>query len=124
MINTLTVSSLDPVNGPIYVESAEPGDFLQVDVLDVQTASWGWTALILGFGLLADEFNEVKLKIWDLREKDFAWFDKAKGIKVPLRPFAGEMGCTPAAPGPHVLQRPTAAARPRRRPLQPAVFEP
>lgn len=101
VLNSLTVSSLDPVNGPIFIESAQPGDILQVDVLDVETAPWGWTALIKGFGLLADEFPEVKLKIWDLTEKGFAWFDKDKGIKIPLRPFAGEMGTTPAAPGPH-----------------------
>lgn len=58
------------MNGPVFVESAEPGDVLQVDVLEVETASWGWTALITGFGLLADEFPEVRLKIWDLREKN------------------------------------------------------
>lgn len=34
-------------------------------------------------------------------KKTFAWFDKIKGIKVPLRPFAGEMGVAPGVPGPH-----------------------
>ncbi|TFY73289.1 hypothetical protein EWM64_g10723, partial [Hericium alpestre] len=29
----------------------------------------------------------------------FAWFDEAKGIKIPLRPFCGEMGVARAAKG-------------------------
>ena len=57
-------SQLDQVNGPVYVEGAEPGDTLQVEVLYIETADWGWTALIPGFGLLADGFPEPKLKTW------------------------------------------------------------
>ena len=93
-----SVSALDPVQGPIFVSSAQPGDTLQIDVLDVTPAPWGWTGLFPGFGLLADEFPDPALKIWDLTHfdqntgKGWAWFDESKGIKVPLRPFAGEMG--------------------------------
>lgn len=61
----------------------------------IDNPEWGWTALIPGFGLLADEYPEPALKIWKLEssaEGGYAWFDKEKGIKVPLRPFAGEMG--------------------------------
>ena len=104
IIPTLTISSLDQVNGPIFIESAQPGDTLRVDVLDITPAVWGWTAVIPNFGLLADEFPEPALKIWDLREygKDgFAWFDEEKGIRLPLRPFAGEMGVAMTEKGPH-----------------------
>jgi len=100
-LNTVDISTLDQVNGPIYVQSAMPGDTLQVDVLNVSTAEWGWTGILKGFGLLADEFPDVALKIWDLREKEYTWFDKSKGIKIPLRPFAGEMGVALAQKGPH-----------------------
>ena len=31
----------------------------------------------------------------------YAWFDEARGIRVPLRPFAGEMGVAPGKPGAH-----------------------
>ena len=49
--------------------------------------------MIPGFGLLADEFERPALKIWKIeREEGFAWFDKEKGIRIPTRPFAGEMG--------------------------------
>ena len=95
----------DQVNGPVYVEGATPGDTLQIDVLDVRTADWGWTALIPGFGLLANEFPEPAIKIWDLTENPAAvtglnsgregwctYLNKEKKIRVPVRPFAGEMG--------------------------------
>ncbi|KAL7278382.1 hypothetical protein ACG7TL_008362 [Trametes sanguinea] len=111
---TLVFAQLDQVNGPVYVEGAAPGDTLRVDVLDVQTAKWGWSALIPGFGLLADEFPSPALKIWTLHHNEgsaasqgdseyygYAWFDEEKGIKIPLRPFAGEMGVAPGKPGAH-----------------------
>ena len=82
-LNTLIFSALDQVNGPVYVENALPGDTLQVDILEITHAEWGWTGILNGFGLLADEFPNVTLKIWDLREDGFAWFDKEKGIKKP-----------------------------------------
>jgi len=99
-ISSLVFSQLDQVNGPVYVQGASPGDTLQVDVLSVETADWGWTGIIPGFGLLCDEFTEPALKIWKLnKENGFAWFDEDRGIKIPLRPFAGEMGVAPGKNG-------------------------
>ncbi|KAF9556122.1 Acetamidase/Formamidase [Agrocybe pediades] len=101
-ISSLVFSQLDQVSGPVYVQGALPGDTLQVDVISVETADWGWTGLIPGFGLLSDEFPEPALKIWKLnKEERFAWFDEERGIKIPLRPFAGEMGVAPGKPGAH-----------------------
>ncbi|KAF9222233.1 Formamidase [Gyrodon lividus] len=91
-ISTLKLELCDQVNGPVYVEGAQP----------VQAAEWGWTALIPGFGLLADEFPEPALKIWDLSEGEshaYAYLNREKGIRVPLRPFAGEMGVARGVPG-------------------------
>jgi acetamidase/formamidase len=99
-ISSMIFSQLDQVNGPVYVQGASPGDTMQVEVLSVETANWGWTGLIPGFGLLSDEFPEPALKIWKLdKEHASAWFDEDRGIKVPLRPFAGEMGVAPGKNG-------------------------
>ncbi|KAH9940218.1 Formamidase [Epithele typhae] len=104
---SLVFSQLDQVNGPVHVAGARPGDTLRVDVLSVETAEWGWTALIPGFGLLADEFPAAALKLWTLNRTEgqagygYAWFDEQKGIRVPLRPFAGEMGVAPGMDGAH-----------------------
>ena len=56
--------------------------------------------LIPGFGLLADEITNPVLKIWTLNKSEgYAWFDQGKGIKIPLRPFPGELGIARGAKG-------------------------
>src|SRR3990170_3458001 len=52
---TLDFARVDQVGGPVYVEGAEPGDVLEIGLLEFQPADWGWTACIPGFGLLTDE---------------------------------------------------------------------
>ncbi|EJT99826.1 Formamidase [Dacryopinax primogenitus] len=88
-------SQVDQVNGPIFVEDAEPGDVLEVEFLELETADWGWTANIPGFGALADVFEAPALKIWKI-EKDengqhFTWFKEGK-IRILTAPFCGEIG--------------------------------
>jgi acetamidase/formamidase len=93
-LDTLVFDQVDQVTGPIAVEGAEPGDTLQVDLLDFTPATWGWTASIPGFGLLADEFPEGHLKITSLTagaERAEFW----PGVNVPLAPFCGEVGVAP-----------------------------
>jgi acetamidase/formamidase len=99
-IRALDFSRVDQVNGPIFVEGATPGDTLQVEFLDLQPADWGWTAIIPGFGLLADEFPEAALKVWRLEGGADGSAEFAPGIRIPLDPFCGEIGLAPGKPGP------------------------
>ncbi|KAJ6074607.1 uncharacterized protein N7446_002384 [Penicillium canescens] len=93
-ISSLDLGLANPVFGPIYINEAQPGDVLKVEVLNLEVADWGWSAIIPGFGLLADEFPEPEIKIWSLnREAGFAQF---KNMRIPLRPFLGCMGLAPA----------------------------
>lgn len=101
---TFDKSRLDQVNGPVYVEEAEAGDVLEVEVLNVQTANWGWTAILPNFGLLSEEFTEPHLKIWKIEQGDEATGEEGyamfkPGIKIPIAPFCGEMGLAPAELG-------------------------
>jgi acetamidase/formamidase len=59
----LDFDHVNPVSGPVYVRGARPGDVLAVEILEFRPREWGWTALIPGFGLLADEFPEPWLRI-------------------------------------------------------------
>ena len=61
-LGRLDFDRVDQVNGPIAVVGAEPGDTLQIDLLDFEPADWGWTASIPGFGLLADQFTEAQVR--------------------------------------------------------------
>jgi acetamidase/formamidase len=99
-ISKFDFSLADPLFGPVHINGAAPGDVLKVEFLDLKPASYGWTAIFPGFGLLADEFPEPALKIWDLSaiaEKKYAVFKK--GIHVPVRPFLGTVGVARAIPG-------------------------
>jgi acetamidase/formamidase len=96
---TLDFSRVDQVNGPIYVEGAQAGDALEIEFVDLQPSTWGWTGVIPGFGLLADEFPEPALKIWQLVGGADGQAEFAPGIRIPLAPFCGEIGLAPAAPG-------------------------
>ncbi len=90
----LDFAGVDQVNGPIEVAGAEPGDTLQVDLLDFTPADWGWTASIPGFGLLAEDFPDGHLKITRLS----AASDRVEfwpGIRIPQAPFCGELGVAP-----------------------------
>jgi acetamidase/formamidase len=101
----LDFARVNPVTGPVFVGGAQPGDILEVAILGLRPTNWGWTALIPGFGLLADEFPDPWLRIWDLDpEGDAARF--ADGIEVPLAPFPGTIGVAPAAPGEHPIVPP------------------
>jgi acetamidase/formamidase len=93
-LERLDFSRVDQVNGPVGVDGAEPGDTLQVDILELAPADWGWTASIPGFGLLADDFPDPYYKVTavpDTAGRAEFW----PGIRIPLAPFCGEMGVAP-----------------------------
>ena len=83
-----------PLAGPVAVAGAQPGDTLAIEILDLHTQGWGWTAILPGFGLLSEDFTEPYLKIFDLSRGDVTPF--RDDILVPLMPFMGTMGVCPA----------------------------
>ena len=102
----MDITRVNPVTGPVYVKGAQPGDTLAIEVLELTSADWGWTALIPDFGLLADEFPEPWLNIATVdpggRRVQFL-----ADVTLPLAPFAGTIGVAPAAPGPHPVLPPS-----------------
>ncbi|HLJ61773.1 MAG TPA: acetamidase/formamidase family protein [bacterium] len=83
-----------PLAGPIAMAGARPGDTLAVEVLDIHTQGWGWTAILPGLGLLADDFKTPYLRIFDLSDADTAYL--RDDIAIPIEPFFGTMGVCPA----------------------------
>ncbi len=84
------------LTGPIFVEGADPGDVLQIDVLEVTHQGWGWSSVIGGLGFLKERFAEPYLFHWHL---DGAVSRSLVPAVVPLRPFCGVMGVAPAEDG-------------------------
>jgi acetamidase/formamidase len=95
-LKTASLDSMDQLTGPVVVQGAQPGDALEVEVLNLAHKGWGWSAVIPGFGLLADDFSEPLLHMSRLEGKQ-CWFTPE--IRVPFDPFLGTMGVAPAEPG-------------------------
>lgn len=105
-VKNLDFGKVNPVTGPIYIGGAEPGDALKVTILSFEPSGWGWTAVIPGFGLLADRFDEPALHIWQYDAQTLAPAPFLKGARVPLKPFPGTIGVAPAADGEHSVVNP------------------
>jgi acetamidase/formamidase len=83
-----------PLAGPIAVRGAEPGDTLAVDILDIHTRGWGWTAILPGgLGLLPEDFPDAYLRVFEFLDGDRIPF--ADNVEIPVTPFFGTMGVCP-----------------------------
>jgi len=105
-IAALDFGKVNPVTGPVVIDGAEPGDAIKVTVLSFRPSGWGWTAVIPGFGLLADRFPESALNLWTYDAGSLAPALFGPGGRVPLRPFCGTIGLAPAEPGLHSIVPP------------------
>jgi acetamidase/formamidase len=82
------------LTGPIYVEGAEPGDILAVELLELEPGDWGWTGMGPHFGFLSDETTPGVFKTYKLdKEANLVHF--VEGVSIPLKPFPGVMGVAP-----------------------------
>jgi acetamidase/formamidase len=83
------------LTGPVAVAGAEPGDVLEVRILDVQLRQdWGYNLIKPLSGTLPDDFPDTRLMHIPLDKKrnvgTMPW-----GVELPLSPFFGVMGVAP-----------------------------
>jgi acetamidase/formamidase len=83
------------LTGPVYVEGAEPGDALEIRVLDVQfRVAYGVNNTGPGKGVLPDLLKESSVRLIHIDpERRVALF--APDIEIPLNPFMGIMAVSP-----------------------------
>jgi acetamidase/formamidase len=99
----LDFAKVNPLTGPVYVKGARPGHTLEVEIRSMRMGDWGWTGIIPGFGLLADEHPDAWLQIWRL---DGRIARGLRGVTVPMRPFPGTIGVALAEVGAHSVVPP------------------
>jgi acetamidase/formamidase len=89
------------VTGPVYIEGAQPGDWLEVRCLDIQPrVTYGVNSARHGKGSLPGEYPlDGKAYYGNLLRFDFTrnvgLFPAGDGIEVPLQPFMGIVGVAP-----------------------------
>ena len=89
------------LTGPVYVEGAQPGDMLEVRILDVEfRVPYGVNSTGPGWGVLPELLAEPAQKIIKLDlQRRVALF--SSNVEVPLAPF---MGIVAVAPPPELVR--------------------
>jgi acetamidase/formamidase len=95
--------------GPIYVDGLKAGQTLEVEILELTPANWGWS----GAAGWESEYNH-RLGIEGAEHMGWRWrIDPAtnravsnKGHELKLRPFLGLIGMPPALEGEHPTDPP------------------
>jgi acetamidase/formamidase len=79
--------------GPVWVEGAEPGDALEIEIVALRTGPWGWCSVIPELGLLPEDFPDGLMRYFDLTQGDTT--AHCDGVAIPIEPFLGTMGVVP-----------------------------
>lgn len=83
------------MTGPVWVTDAEPGDVLEVRILDVQLRQdWGWNLIEPGLGALPEDFTQQR-RLHIRLDRDRMVAKLPWGLDLPLRPFMGVVGVAP-----------------------------
>ncbi len=80
----------NPVTGPLYIEGAEPGDVLRIEIIDIEIESTGSMCARTGAGIYEiDGCHCRRINI----ENGSVKFDN--DIRIPIKPMIGVIGTAP-----------------------------
>ncbi|MEO1134688.1 MAG: formamidase [Cyanobacteria bacterium J06639_1] len=100
-IRDVDLTVVHVLSGPIYVNGAEPGDILVVDLLDIGALpgdEWGFTGIFSrenGGGFLTDHYPEAAKAIWDL-QGIYTSSRHIPGVRFAGITHPGLIGCAPS----------------------------
>ena len=84
-------SRANPATGPVFIEGAEPGDVLVVDILNITIGTQGVVTTLPGVGPLHDRM-EMRTKVLQVENGQALFND----MLVDMRPMVGVIGVAPA----------------------------
>ena len=91
LLDHLDYERCNPATGPLYIDGAENGDVLAVDILDIEVAKTGVMTTIKDGGALG-KTCQMRTKILKV-EDGYVYFND---IRFPAEPMIGVIGCAPA----------------------------
>jgi acetamidase/formamidase len=84
------------LTGPVYIEEAEPGDTLEVRIVDVKLRQdWGYNVIRPLAGTLPADFDDTSRLIHIPLDATTMTGRLPWGLDLPLHPFFGVMGVAP-----------------------------
>lgn len=81
------------LTGPVYIEGAEPGDVLEIRILDIKLNDFGYNFLSPTQGILSD-FTKPRIKYFKF-DKINNTAEFIKGVCLQLKPFPGIIAVAP-----------------------------
>ncbi|MCD6529996.1 acetamidase/formamidase family protein [Candidatus Bathyarchaeota archaeon] len=90
----------NPVTGPVYVEGAEAGDVLAVEVKSIDVGEWGYVSAKPTVGVLKDLVRESTARA--IRVHGGVIYFR-ENVTLPVRPMVGTIGVAPAEGSIHTI---------------------
>jgi len=99
-IQVMEVPCMNPVTGPIAVQGASQGDFIEIDIIDIKLSDTGATSYIPNLGMFSSKYQLSDDLGPDTRickiEGDHVYMPTSRGdIKIPVSPMIGTICVAP-----------------------------
>lgn len=91
LTTSFNYDTANPATGPVFVETAQPGDILVVEILDIRVAARGVVTTLPGCGPLSDT-QEIRTKPVEIIDGKALFND----LQIPIDPMVGVIGVAPA----------------------------
>lgn len=92
VLDSIDHDRLNPATGPVFVEGAEAGDLLKVDIMAIDVADKGVAAVVPGEGSLKEEAKEKIVRVIPIVDGAAEYL----GLRIPLKPMIGVIGVAPS----------------------------
>jgi amidase len=99
-LEAMEVPCMNPVTGPIAVQGASRGNFLEIEILDIKLPDKGATSYIPNLGMFSSPYQLSDDLVPDTRicniEGDYVYLPTSRGdIKIPISPMIGTISTAP-----------------------------
>nr|MDO8135263.1 acetamidase/formamidase family protein [Candidatus Njordarchaeum guaymaensis] len=91
VVEKLDWSKVDGATGPVYMEGAERGDTLVVEILEIKTAENGSILTVPQYGALRDMPFKAKVKMVSIKNGSIEY----DGVRLKASPSIGTIGVAP-----------------------------
>ena len=105
LLEKIDWSNINPATGPLFVEGAQPGDVLKVEILEIELDNHGVMIDGPSHGVTGRAVKEETTKIYPVKDGIVHFNEK---LSFPVNPMIGVIGTAPAGegidtgtPGPH-----------------------
>ena len=93
LLGKLDWSNINPATGPLFIEEAQPGDVLKVEILNIELDDHGVMCDGPGNGVTGRAVTEESTKILPVADGMIQFNDK---LSFPINPMIGVIGTAPA----------------------------